>query len=87
MCSSDLRKQLNYSPLLALSYNSFGRLEELKKNHQKAEMYYKKSLVLWEQVNNTQFRGCDIIFDLNTNRVTAGYSECGENIQITIVVD
>ena len=39
------------------------------------------------QVNNTQFRGCDLIFDLNTNRVTAGYSECGENIQITIVVD
>ena len=33
--SYTIRKQLNYSPLLALSYNSFGRLEELKKTIKK----------------------------------------------------
>jgi lipopolysaccharide transport protein LptA len=38
-------------------------------------------------IDNTSFKGCDLIYDLVNQRVTAGYSECGENIQITIDVN
>jgi len=71
--------------LLQSEQETFGEANRIELNLDDRNIRFFNDAII--QVNNTQFRGCDLIFDLNTNRVTAGYSECGENIQITIVVE
>ncbi len=39
----------------------------------------------WFASGQTEFRGCDLIYDLEQEQLSSGSSECGENVVITIV--
>ena len=39
----------------------------------------------WLSEGTTQFRGCDLIYDLDEGRITSGSSDCGEDLQIIFV--
>jgi lipopolysaccharide transport protein LptA len=39
----------------------------------------------WFRQGPNEFRGCDLIYDLDQEQITSGSSDCGEPIQITIV--
>jgi lipopolysaccharide transport protein LptA len=39
----------------------------------------------WFRQGPNEFRGCDLIYDLDREQITSGSSDCGEPISITIV--
>jgi len=39
----------------------------------------------WFRSGQNEFRGCDLIYDLEQEKITSGSSECGEPVVITIV--
>lgn len=39
----------------------------------------------WFRQGPNEFRGCDLIYDLDREQITSGSSDCGESIVITIV--
>ena len=39
----------------------------------------------WFASGQNEFRGCDLIYDLEQEQLSSGSSECGENVVITIV--
>lgn len=39
----------------------------------------------WLSEGTTQFTGCDLIYDLDEERITSGSSECGQDLQIIFV--
>ncbi|NNC63849.1 MAG: hypothetical protein HKN84_03605, partial [Gammaproteobacteria bacterium] len=39
----------------------------------------------WFASGQNEFRGCDLIYDLDQEQLSSGSSECGEPVVITIV--
>ena len=39
----------------------------------------------WLSEGPNEFRGCDLIYDIDEKKITSGSSECGENLVITIL--
>ena len=39
----------------------------------------------WLNEGPNEFRGCDLIYDIDEKKITSGSSECGEPVLITIV--
>lgn len=55
-----------------LSYDSVGRVMRLLDG-------------AWFSQGQNEFRGCDLIYDLDQEQITSGSSDCGEPVVITIV--
>jgi lipopolysaccharide transport protein LptA len=64
---------------------SFGRSNKIEFNQEEDILRFLGDAQV--NISNTSFSGCDLIYDIQNERVSAGYSECGENIQITINMD
>ena len=39
----------------------------------------------WLSEGSNEFRGCDLIYDIDEEKITSGSSECGEPVVITIL--
>ncbi len=61
---------------------SFGQSNKIEFNQEEGILRFLGDAQV--NIRNTSFSGCDLIYDIENERISAGYSECGENIQITI---
>jgi lipopolysaccharide export system protein LptA len=39
----------------------------------------------WLSEGSNEFRGCDLIYDIDEEKITSGSSECGEPVVITVL--
>jgi lipopolysaccharide transport protein LptA len=56
-----------------------------KLDYSRADGSLRLSGTAWLREGQNEMRGCDLIYDVQGQRVTAGSSECGEPIRITIL--
>lgn len=56
-----------------------------KLDYRRADGSLRLSGTAWLREGQNEMRGCDLIYDVLGQRVTAGSSECGEPIRITIL--
>jgi len=56
-----------------------------KLDYNRADGSLRLSGTAWLREGQNEMRGCDLIYDVQGQRVTAGSSECGEPIRITIL--